>query len=73
MPYFVYKVFSNKTLEPVDVFDKYREAKARTRELRAETPADADFNYRLIYARHEAEAVRLLTQKREPRPLGEDS
>ncbi len=73
MPYFVYKVFNNKTLEPVDVHDKYREAKLRARELREQIPADADFTYRLIYARHETEAVRLLTQKREPRPLGEDS
>lgn len=73
MPYFIYKVYTNKTLEPVDVHDKYRDAKLRTRELRAELTEDADFTYRLIYARHEAEAVRLLTQKREPRPLGEDS
>jgi len=73
MPYFVYKVFSNRTLEPVDTCDKYREAKLRVRELRGGVPADADFTYRMVFARHEGEAERLLTQKREPRPLGEDA
>lgn len=73
MPYFVYKIFNNRTLEPVDVHDKYRDAKVRTRELRAEVKPEDDFSFRLVYARNETEAVRLLTQKREPRPLGEDS
>ena len=73
MPYFVYKVFSNRTLEPVDAHEKYRDAKVRARELRAESKDDDDFTFRLIYARNETEAERLLTQKREPRPLGEDS
>ena len=73
MPYFVYKVFTNKTLEPVDHYDKYREAKLKVRELRQGAASDGDFTYRMVYARHEAEAERLLTQKREPRPLGEDA
>lgn len=73
MPYYVYKVYNNRTLEPVDVHDKYRDAKLRARDLRAELGQDADFTYRLIFARSETEAERLLTQKREPRPLGEDS
>lgn len=73
MPYFVYKVFSNKTLEPVDSFDNYREAKQLTRSLRSEVGEDDNHTFRLIFARHEAEAERLLTQKREPRPMGEDA
>ena len=73
MPYFLYKVFNNRTLEPVEAHDKYRDAKLRTRELRAEIKQDEGYTYRLIFARNETEAERLLTQKREPRPLGEDS
>lgn len=72
MPYFVFKLFNNRTFEPVDSFAKYRDAKQRTRALRDEIPADSDYTYRMIFARHEAEAERLLSQKREPRPLGED-
>lgn len=73
MPYFVYKVFNNRTLEAVDAFDSYRDARQLARSLRAEDGTAEDHTYRLIFARHEAEAERLLTQKREPRPLGEDS
>lgn len=73
MPYFVYKVYNNRTLEPVDAHEKYRDAKVRARALRAEIGAESDYTYRMIFARSETEAERLLTQKREPRPLGEDS
>ncbi len=72
MPYFVYKVFNNRTFEPIQSFAKYREAKELTRSLRGEVKEDDPFTYRMIFARHEAEAERLLSQKREPRPLGED-
>jgi hypothetical protein len=73
MPYFVYKVFNNRTFEPVQSFPKFREAKELARSLRAEVGENDPFTYRMIFARHEAEAERLLSQKREPRPLGEDS
>ncbi|NIP71987.1 MAG: hypothetical protein GWO16_02660 [Gammaproteobacteria bacterium] len=73
MPYFVYKVFDNRTLEPVDSFAGYREAKQRVRSLRRALAANADHTFRLIYARSSGEAERLLTQRREPRPSGEDS
>lgn len=73
MPYFVYKVFTNKTLEPVATCDKYREAKLKVRELRRDLAGESEFTYRMVFARHETEAERLLTQKREPRPLGEDA
>lgn len=73
MPYYVYKVFQNRTLEPVETHAKYREAKLRVKDLRAELGEETDFTYRMVFARHETEAERLLTQKREPRPLGEDA
>ncbi len=73
MPYFVFKIYDNRTFEPIDSFAQYRDAKQRTRELRAEIPDGETYTFRLIYARHEAEAERLLAQKREARPLGEDS
>jgi hypothetical protein len=73
MPYFVYKVFTNRTFEPVGAFPKYREAKQLTRKLRAEIPeGDEGYTYRMIFAGSNAEAERLLSQKREPRPMGED-
>lgn len=73
MPYFVYKIFAKKQLELVEEFAKYRDAKDRVRSMRAALAEDADHNVRLIHAKHPAEAERLLTQTREPRPLGEDA
>ena len=75
MPYFVYKITGARTLEHLDTFPKYRDARLRVRALRAEAAETGDgggATYRMVFARHAEEAERLLTQKREPRPLGED-
>lgn len=73
MPYFVYKIFDKKKLELVDSFAKYREAKERSRAMRADLTDDDTHTIKMVFARHEDEAERLLTQKRKPRPLGEDA
>lgn len=72
MPYFVYKIESQHQQELIDSFPKYRDAKLKVRALRAENESQQG-NFRLIFAKHPEEAVRLLSQKREPRPLGEDA
>jgi len=72
MPYFVYQVYPNKTLNFVESFDKYKDAKERTRALRTERSDDSTYTYRLIHAKHEHEAEKLLTATREPRPMGEE-
>ena len=73
MPYFVYKVFSGRKVELVDRFDGYRDARNHARDLRGALPPDADHTIRVIFANNESEASRLLAEKREPRPLGEDA
>ena len=72
MPYFVYKISPRKRLELVDTFERYRDAKVRTRSLRAELRADDDHIVKMIFAQNVDEAERLLTEVREPRPLGEE-
>ncbi len=72
MPYFVYRIYPNKTLDFIERFDNYRDAKQHTRSLRAQLEQDAAFTYRLIHAKHEREAEKLLTSTREPRPMGEE-
>lgn len=72
MPYFVYKIYPNKTLDFIEQFDKYQDAKKLTRELRAELTEADSHSFRLVHANHEREAQRLLTSKREPRPAGEE-
>jgi hypothetical protein len=73
MPYFVYKVYSERKLEMIEQFDGYRDARNHARELRAALPADAGYQIRVIFAKNPEEASMLLSEKREPRPLGEDA
>lgn len=72
MPYFVYKVFSGKRLELVESRDKYPEAKSLVKSMRMALSADDDYSVRIIFASNTNEAERLLTEKREPRPAGEE-
>lgn len=72
MPYFVYRIHSRQRLEPVDSFDAYRQAKQAVRDLREAAPDPVNPTIRMIFANNPAEAERLLTEKREPRPLGEE-
>ena len=72
MPYFIYEVFPPRRLELVDSFAAYREARTRARALRAALGADAAQTIRVIFAQSTEQATRLLTEAREPRPLGEE-
>jgi hypothetical protein len=72
MPYYVYEILPPKRLQLVDSFAAYREARTRARALRAALEADTEKSIRVIYAQSTEEATRLLTEVREPRPLGEE-
>jgi hypothetical protein len=72
MPYYVYEILPPGRLELVDSFAAYRQARTRARALRAALGADAEKSVRVIYAQSTEEAMRLLTEVREPRPLGEE-
>ena len=72
MPYYIYEIVPPRRLELVDSFDGYREARTRARAMRADLGTDADRTVRVIYAHSPEEATRLLTEVREPRPLGEE-
>ena len=72
MAYFVYKVLPNKKLEMMASFEKYREARDHARELRKAISDEDSHVIKLIHARHQAEAERLLTTEREARPVGEE-
>ena len=72
MTYFVYKVFPGNRLELVNSLGKYRDAKELARSMRTEIRTDDDYAVRIIFAKNSDEAQRLLTEKREPRPVGEE-
>ena len=72
MPYFVYRIYSQQRLEPVDCFDAYRPAKQAVRAMREAALEPGNPTIRMIFANNPAHAERLLTEKREPRALGEE-
>lgn len=59
-------------MEPITSFDRYSEAKIRVRELRAAQERGDASVMRVIYASEAAEAERLLREKREAPPLGDE-
>jgi hypothetical protein len=72
MPYFVFRIHDPKHLEYLDTKTKYQEAKALVRRLRAEQPGSDPAAIRLIYAKTQAEAEKLLSTPRDDRVIGED-
>jgi len=72
MPYFVFKIPTEGAAEVLESHENYRQAKSLARTLRSETAAGTGHTVRIIFASDALEAERLLVQKREPPPLGED-
>ncbi len=73
MPYFLYKVFVGKRFELVERFDAYREARDQARERRKHLTAEDNYSIKVMFAKDPDEAERLMSEEREPRPLGEDA
>ncbi|HHC72094.1 MAG TPA: hypothetical protein ENK54_04280 [Thiotrichales bacterium] len=73
MPYFVYRREGNRRPEFLESHARYRDAKNVVREMRKSLPEGGDTVIRLVFAKHEEEALRLVTTPREARPAGEDA
>ncbi len=70
MPYYVYKILPGptnllSTLEKLDQYDSFKEAKTFARSLRAELPADDKTQIKVTFADNELEAEGQLMEKRE--------
>jgi hypothetical protein len=72
MPYFVYRVFPFKRLEPVAQFEAFPEASKQAKALRRDPELPADCQVKVMFAENAAQAEDLLTQEREPRPRFDD-
>ena len=73
MPYFVYRLRPSRPPEKAGAFAAYREARTVARSMRRALGRDDPTTVRMVFAAGEAQAERLLTERREPRPLGEDA
>ncbi len=70
MPYYIYSIQQGptalvKTLEKLEEFEKFKEAKNRARELRAGDSPDETRQIKVIFAESELEAEEKLQEKRE--------
>lgn len=73
MPYFLYKILPGKKFELLDTYSKYRDGRDAARLKRSEMTATDDYMVKVMFAKDADEAERLMSEEREPRPLGEDA
>lgn len=78
MPYFVYRVYEHpesaiKKLTYLDSYPEYRAARERVREERNSETGEESGYCRLIFAKNDVEAEKLLSAPRDERVIGEDS
>lgn len=70
MPYYLYKISSRdeldlvKNLELLEVFDAFRDARAKAKELRSQA-ADDNCQYKVMFAENQLSAEEQLLEKRE--------
>ena len=78
MPYFVYYLTQQadskrKSLEHLETFNNFKAARNLAREKRAELKAgESTADCRLIFAKNQTEAEKLLSTPRDERVVGED-
>jgi hypothetical protein len=68
MPYFVFKVFPNKTCEQIGEFDLFKEARALARDTRANLTLQDNCTVKVMHAKNSSEAETLILTPRE-RPI----
>ncbi len=76
MPYFVYEVVPHpesgaKLLTYIETYPKYREAKLRVKQERENHPDRDQQEFRLVFAKNQVEAEKLLSIPREERVIGD--
>jgi hypothetical protein len=72
MPYFIYKIVPPLNLAYIDRKEKFREARSLVRSLREGHHEIPGTQFRMIFAKNEAEAEKLLSTPRDDRVIGED-
>ena len=70
MPYFVYKIAPGvskivKNIEPLESFEKFKDAKNFTKEKRQQENAEEGNTYKIIFAENSLDAEEKLQEQRE--------
>jgi hypothetical protein len=68
VPYYIYKIYEHpiRRLEKLEQHAAYRDASARAKQLRQESPVDAVYRIKMIFGETELHAEDALNQLREP-------
>ncbi len=72
MPYFLFKQFPNRTVEPIEEHERYRDARNRARELRKGLTVSDNYKVKIIFAANRVAGEKLLLTEREAEPWGDD-
>lgn len=77
MPYFVFHIThkpetNTKELKHLETFTDYKTARNFARDGRAEMAKDSNEDVRMIFAKNQVEAEKLMSAPREERVIGED-
>jgi hypothetical protein len=72
MPYFVYRIDPPMRLTHIDTKDRYKDARELVRGQRKMRPEGQESEYRMVFAKSQGEAERLLSTPRDERVIGED-
>lgn len=72
MPYFIYRIGEKRKLEHIGTHKVYREARQIVRDMRKEAGPESVDGIRMIFAKNEIEAEKLLSTPRDERVIGED-
>jgi len=66
MPYFLYKVDENRSLEHIETFENFVDAKKLCRDQRASLKPGVPVSVRIVFAKNQKEAESLLKTPRKP-------
>jgi hypothetical protein len=72
VPYYVYRIMPLGLLRKLAQFDRFAEASAHAKALRAGEAPGASGRVKVMFADNELQAEDLLGQVREPGPAGDD-
>jgi hypothetical protein len=72
MPYFVYRLLPENRPEYIGDYEKFLDAKAVVRALRAQEAANSGVVVRMMHAASQGEAERILLTPRDDRIIGDD-
>lgn len=72
MPYYLYRIMPLGVLRKLEQFERYADASARAKALRAADAPGTPGRIKLMFAENELQAEDLLCQVREAGPSGDD-